>query len=104
MSFELREITLHGHRVAYRMAGSGPPIILIHGITSSSATWDVVGPLLADRYTVLAPDLIGHGQSAKPRGDYSMGAFATGIRDLAVALGIGPATVVGQMRTEGLAP
>jgi pimeloyl-ACP methyl ester carboxylesterase len=103
MSFALQEITLHGHRVAFRMAGSGPPIILIHGITSSSATWDVVGPMLAERHTVLAPDLVGHGQSAKPRGDYSMGAFASGIRDLAVALDVGPATIVGHSLGGGVA-
>src|SRR5438477_310470 len=78
MSFELQETTLHGHRVAYRMAGSGPPVLLIHGVTSSSANWEVVGPMLARRHTVLAPDLLGHGASAKPRGDYSMGAFASG--------------------------
>jgi pimeloyl-ACP methyl ester carboxylesterase len=102
-SFELRETRLHGHRVAYRMEGSGPPIILIHGITSSSSTWDVVGPLLARKHTVLAPDLFGHGQSAKPRGDYSMGAFASGLRDLTVALELGPATVVGHSLGGGVA-
>ena len=62
---ELRELTLHGHRVAYRMAGSGSPVLLIHGVTSSSANWEVVGPMLARRHTVLAPDLLGHGASAK---------------------------------------
>jgi pimeloyl-ACP methyl ester carboxylesterase len=103
IDFELQEMTLHGHRVAYRMAGEGPPIILIHGITSSSANWRRVAPLLARHHTLIAPDLIGHGQSAKPRGDYSMGAFASGIRDLAVALGIGPATVVGHSLGGGVA-
>jgi pimeloyl-ACP methyl ester carboxylesterase len=101
--FELQETTLHGHRVAYRLAGEGPPIILIHGVTSSSANWRRVAPILARHHTVLAPDLIGHGQSAKPRGDYSMGAFASGIRDLSVALGIGPATVVGHSLGGGVA-
>ncbi len=67
MRFELRETTIHGHRVAYRLAGSGPPIVLIHGITSSSVVWELVGPQLACHHTVLAPDLLGHGQSAKPR-------------------------------------
>jgi pimeloyl-ACP methyl ester carboxylesterase len=103
MSFELQETTIHGHRVAYRLAGSGPPIILIHGITSSSVNWSTVGPMLARDYTVLAPDLVGHGQSAKPRGDYSMGAFASGIRDLTVALDLGPATVVGHSLGGGVA-
>jgi pimeloyl-ACP methyl ester carboxylesterase len=103
MSFELQETTIHGHRVAYRLAGSGPPIVLIHGITSSSVVWELVGPQLARHHTVLAPDLLGHGQSAKPRGDYSMGAFASGIRDLVLWLGLGPVTVVGHSLGGGVA-
>ena len=103
MSFELQETTIHGHRVAYRLAGSGPPIVLIHGITSSSVVWELVGPQLARDHTVLAPDLLGHGQSAKPRGDYSMGAFASGIRDLVLWLGLGPVTVVGHSLGGGVA-
>ena len=101
--FSLTEKKLHGHRVAYRLAGSGPPIILIHGITSSSQTWERVAPYLARQHTVLAPDLLGHGMSAKPRGDYSMGAFASGVRDLALALDLGPATVVGHSLGGGVA-
>jgi pimeloyl-ACP methyl ester carboxylesterase len=93
--FELKEITLHGHNVAYREAGEGPVIVLVHGITSTSATWERVMPYLADRYTVVAPDLLGHGKSAKPRGDYSLGAYASGIRDLLIALGHDRATFVG---------
>jgi pimeloyl-ACP methyl ester carboxylesterase len=93
--FELKELTLHGHRVAYRSAGSGPAIVLVHGITSTSATWERVMPYLAARFTVIAPDLLGHGQSAKPRGDYSLGAYASGVRDLMVTLGHESATFVG---------
>jgi pimeloyl-ACP methyl ester carboxylesterase len=93
--FELKEIELHGHRVAYRCAGSGPAIVLVHGITSTSATWEQVMPYLATRFTVIAPDLIGHGESAKPRGDYSLGAYASGVRDLTVTLGHESATFVG---------
>jgi pimeloyl-ACP methyl ester carboxylesterase len=93
--FELKELTLHGHRVAYRSAGSGPAIVLVHGITSTSATWERVMPYLATRFTVIAPDLLGHGQSAKPRGDYSLGAYASGVRDLMVTLGHESATFVG---------
>ncbi len=103
MSFDLQETTIHGHRVAYRLAGSGPPIVLIHGVTASSVVWDLVGPQLARNHTVLAPDLLGHGQSAKPRGDYSMGAFASGIRDLVLSLGLGPVTVVGHSLGGGVA-
>ena len=67
---ELQETLLHGHRVAYRCAGSGPVIVLVHGITSTSATWERVMPYLADRFTVIAPDLFGHGESVTHRGDY----------------------------------
>ena len=100
---ELQETFLHGHRVAYRAAGSGPVIVLVHGITSTSATWERVMPYLAERYTVIAPDLLGHGESAKPRGDYSLGAFASGIRDLLVALGHDRATFVGHSLGGGVA-
>jgi pimeloyl-ACP methyl ester carboxylesterase len=99
-----REITLHGHRVAYREAGdSGPVLLLIHGITGNACQWDDVIPLLAQHYRVIAPDLLGHGQSAKPRGDYSLGAYAAGIRDLIVALGHRRATVVGHSLGGGIA-
>src|SRR5437764_12508033 len=74
------EIVLHGHRVSYRQAGWGPVVVLIHGITGSSVTWEEVIEPLAERYTVIAPDLIGHGESAKPKGDYSLGAHASGVR------------------------
>ena len=93
--FELKEIELHGHRVAYRCAGRGPAIVLVHGITSTSATWERVMPYLATRFTVIAPDLLGHGGSAKPSGDYSLGAYASGVRDMMVTLGHERATFVG---------
>src|SRR5438270_8938876 len=98
------EIVLHGHRVSYRTAGDGGPVVLlIHGITGCAAQWDKVIPLLAERYTVVAPDLLGHGQSAKPRGDYSLGAYAVGVRDLLVTLGHRRATVVGHSLGGGVA-
>jgi pimeloyl-ACP methyl ester carboxylesterase len=93
--FEIKEVELHGHRVAYRGAGDGPAIVLVHGITSTSATWEQLMPYLATRFTVIAPDLLGHGESAKPRGDYSLGAYASGVRDLMVTLGHESATFVG---------
>jgi pimeloyl-ACP methyl ester carboxylesterase len=99
----VEEITLHGHRVSYRRDGWGPPILLIHGVTGSSETWDDVIPFLSDRYTVIAPDLLGHGKSAKPRGDYSLGAYASGIRDLLRAIGHDSATVVGHSLGGGVA-
>ena len=100
---ELKEIVLHGHRVAYREAGSGPVVALVHGITSTSASWEHVIPELAERYTVVAPDLLGHGESAKPRGDYSLGAYASGVRDLLVLLGHERATFVGHSLGGGVA-
>jgi len=97
------EILLHGHRVTYRAAGRGPVVVLIHGITGSSQQWDEVIDLLSDRFSVLAPDLLGHGRSAKPRGDYSLGAYAVSVRDLLIALGHRRATVVGHSLGGGIA-
>jgi len=99
----LRRLTLHGERIAYRQAGEGPVVLLIHGITSDSSAWARVLPYLARGHTVLAPDLMGHGGSAKPRGDYSLGAHASGLRDLMVALGHERATFVGHSLGGGIA-
>ena len=100
---DVREISLHGNRVSYRAGGDGPLLVLIHGITSSSASWEAVLPALAERYTVLAPDLLGHGQSDKPAGDYSLGSHACIVRDLMLALGHGPGTIVGHSLGGGIA-
>jgi pimeloyl-ACP methyl ester carboxylesterase len=89
--------------VIYRIAGSGPPVVLIHGMVNSSRHWEAVALRLADAYTVIAPDLIGHGDSATPRGDYSLGAHAASIRDLLAAIGIERATVVGHSLGGGVA-
>jgi pimeloyl-ACP methyl ester carboxylesterase len=95
-------MTLHGHRVAYRQAGSGPVIVLVHGITSNSGTWIRVMPYLARHFTVIAPDLAGHGESAKPKGDYSLGAHASIVRDLLLALGHAHASFVGHSLGGGI--
>jgi pimeloyl-ACP methyl ester carboxylesterase len=99
------EITLHGHRVVYRVAGDPalPVLLLIHGITSSSATWDKVIPELAEHAYVIAPDLLGHGDSDKPRADYSLGGFASGLRDLLEYLEHDRVTVVGHSLGGGVA-
>lgn len=102
-AFALRHLTISGQQVAYRLAGQGPAIVLIHGVASSSATWRLVGPHLAQHNTVLAVDLLGHGESSKPRGDYSLGAQASGIRDVMVTLGIERATFVGHSFGGGIA-
>jgi pimeloyl-ACP methyl ester carboxylesterase len=101
--FEEWEIALHGRRVIYRITGSGPPVVLIHGMLNSSRHWQAVAERLAGRYTVVAPDLIGHGDSAAPRGDYSLGAHAASIRDLLAAIGIDRATIVGHSLGGGVA-
>lgn len=85
------------------MAGTGPPVVLIHGMVNSSRHWRQVALRLADRYTVIAPDLIGHGDSATPRGDYSLGAHASSIRDLLAVLGIERASIVGHSLGGGVA-
>ena len=100
---DVKYVELHGERVAYRDAGSGEVVVLIHGMGGSSATWQALTPLLAKRYRIIAPDLLGHGQSAKPRTDYSLGAFAAGLRDLLDELGISRATIVGHSLGGGVA-
>src|SRR5215208_655748 len=100
---DCHEITLHGHKVFYRAGGEGPLLVLIHGITSSSASWEPALPLLSEHFTILAPDLLGHGDSAKPTGDYSLGAYACLVRDLMLALGHERATIVGHSLGGGVA-
>src|SRR5436190_20273560 len=101
---ETSEITLHGNRVSYRSAGDGEEVVvLVHGITGSSETWAEVIPAVAEEFTGLAPALLGHAHSAKPRGDYSLGAYASGVRDLVAALGHDHATVVGHSLGGGVA-
>jgi pimeloyl-ACP methyl ester carboxylesterase len=101
--FEEWQIALHGRRAVYRIAGSGPPVVLIHGMLNSSSHWQSVALELARDHTVIAPDLIGHGDSAAPRGDYSLGAHAASIRDLIAAIGIERATIVGHSLGGGVA-
>jgi pimeloyl-ACP methyl ester carboxylesterase len=101
--FDEWQIDLHGHPAIYRIAGEGPPVVLIHGMVNSSRHWERVAERLASDYTVVAPDLIGHGDSATPRGDYSLGAHAASIRDLLTAIGIERATIVGHSLGGGVA-
>lgn len=107
-ALEKRTVQIHGHDVAYRFGGpdpaeGAPVLLLVHGMAGSSATWRDVAPALARDFTVIAPDLMGHGSSAKPRHDYSLGAFASGLRDLLVALRVPRATLVGQSLGGGVA-
>jgi pimeloyl-ACP methyl ester carboxylesterase len=95
--------TIHGYRRAFRVAGSGPAILLIHGIGDNSTTWNTVQSKLAQRFTVIAPDLLGHGKSDKPRADYSVAAYANGMRDLMSVLDIEHVTVIGHSLGGGVA-
>src|SRR5262249_61750374 len=95
--------TIHGYKRAYRIAGSGPAILLVHGIGDNSSTWDTVQTKLAQRFTVIAPDLLGHGQSDKPRADYSVAAYANGMRDLLAVLDVDRVTVIGHSLGGGVA-
>ena len=98
-------VKIHGHDVAYRSGGpaDAPVVVLVHGIAGSSSTWAPVMDRLADSYRVISPDLLGHGESAKPRGDYSLGAYACGIRDLLAVLDVDRATFVGHSLGGGIA-
>src|SRR5262249_53534482 len=100
---EVNYLELHGERIAYRDSGQGPAMLLIHGMAGSSRAWRAVLPRLSAHYRVVAPDLVGHGLSAKPRGDYSLGAFAVWLRDLLDELGINWVTLVGQSLGGGVA-
>jgi pimeloyl-ACP methyl ester carboxylesterase len=101
---ELQTLSIHGHRLGVYVAGEGPVVLLVHGMAGSSTTWRRVIPALTARFTVIAPDLIGHGASGKPRrGEYSLAAHANILRDLLHVLGHERATFVGQSLGGGIA-
>jgi pimeloyl-ACP methyl ester carboxylesterase len=98
--------SVHGNAVRYAEAGAdsgGPVVVLVHGIASRAAQWQEVMEELGESCHVIAPDLLGHGESAKPRGDYSLGAHACGIRDLVAALGHDRVSLVGHSLGGGIA-
>ncbi|MBJ7610462.1 MAG: alpha/beta fold hydrolase [Candidatus Dormibacteraeota bacterium] len=95
-------ISLHGQRMAYLEAGEGPAVLLVHGIAEAAWAWEAVIPALARTHRVIAPDLLGHGRSAKPRGDYSLGNQATLMRDLLISLDEDRATLVGHSLGGGI--
>jgi pimeloyl-ACP methyl ester carboxylesterase len=100
---EVEYLTIHGHRRAFVKTGTGPVLLLLHGLGDDHTSWEPVIEQLARRYTVIAPDLLGHGLSAKPRADYSVGGYANGMRDLLTVLGIDRVTVVGHSFGGGVA-
>ncbi len=99
----LQSVTIHGHRRAYVMAGEGPAILLLHGVGMDHCSWLPVIERLAPHYTVIAPDLLGHGRSDKPRADYSIAGYANAMRDLLAVLGVGSVTAVGHSLGGGIA-
>ncbi|MCW2762805.1 MAG: hsaD 3 [Marmoricola sp.] len=102
-AIELQRITIHGHERGYVRMGEGPALLLLHGLGCDHTTWSPVIQDLARHFTVIAPDLLGHGVSAKPRADYSVGGFANGMRDLLTVLNIDRVTVVGHSFGGGIA-
>lgn len=102
-SAPLSRVVIHGHEVGYRRSGTGEAVLLIHGLAGSSMTWRAVHAKLSMTHDVIAPDLLGHGESAKPMGDYSLGAFASGLRDFLAAIDVPSATVVGHSFGGGVA-
>jgi pimeloyl-ACP methyl ester carboxylesterase len=101
--FATEQVSIHGHRLSYRRGGAGPVLLLLHGIGDSSRAWIPAMRSLQRSYTVLAPDLPGHGNSSNPLGDYSLGSHASSMRDLLHLLNIERVTVVGQSFGGGVA-
>lgn len=100
---EVKTETLHGRSVTYAEAGDGPVLLLIHGIGGTFENWQEVVEPLSRHHKVIAPDLPGHGTSGPGPGDYSIGAFAAGLRDLLLTLGHKRGTVVGHSLGGGIA-
>lgn len=103
MSAAEQTITLHGHSIRYVQQGSGPVLLLIHGMAGALETWRSVVQPLARHATVLAVDLPGHGSSSPAGGDYSLGSLATFLRDVLMALGHERVTLVGHSLGGGIA-
>ncbi|KRC48701.1 MULTISPECIES: alpha/beta fold hydrolase [unclassified Nocardioides] len=100
---DVQYVTLHGKKRAFVVKGSGPALLLLHGLACDHTTWSPVIDELAKKYTVIAPDLLGHGVSDKPRADYTLGGYANAMRDLLTVLGIDKVTVVGHSFGGGVA-
>ncbi len=102
-AMEPKTAKLHGRTLTYTEVGTGPVLLLIHGMGGSYENWGAVIDPLARHHTIVAPDLPGHGRSATGAGDYSLGAFAASLRDLLISLGHDSATLVGHSLGGGIA-
>lgn len=100
---EVQTVKVHGHTRAFVRVGTGPALVLLHGIGHDHRTWESVLRPLSRHFTVIAPDLLGHGKSDAPRADYSIGGYANGLRDLLAVNGITSATIVGNSLGGGIA-
>jgi pimeloyl-ACP methyl ester carboxylesterase len=95
--------TLHGHELSYVDVGTGSAVLFVHGLLGSHQHWRHLIRTLAADHRLIAPDLFGHGASAKPLGDYSLGSHAATLRDLLDRLGIEKVTLVGHSLGGGIA-
>jgi pimeloyl-ACP methyl ester carboxylesterase len=90
-----RSVEIDGAKLHYMTAGHGTPLILLHGYAETSLMWKPIIPVLAQRFTVIAPDLPGIGDSGIPKDGLDMKSAAIRIHDLAKSLGVQKAEVVG---------
>jgi pimeloyl-ACP methyl ester carboxylesterase len=102
-AMESNTVSLHGRPLNYVEVGSGPLLLLVHGMAGTYESWQTVIEPLARRHTVIALDLPGHGASAPAGGDYSLGSLAASLRDLLITLGHDHATLVGHSLGGGIA-
>lgn len=94
---------LNGHELHYVHGGDGPPLVFLHGVLGSHQVWARLAEEMSGTHHVVAPDLFGHGMSAKPMGDYSLGGHAGVVRDLLDSLGLREVTLVGHSLGGGIA-
>jgi pimeloyl-ACP methyl ester carboxylesterase len=95
VAVEAQSVEIDGLPIRYLAAGEGPPLVLLHGAGDNSLDWRWVLPALARKHRVYAPDLPGSPDSARPAADYSPAFFERFVAAFVDALGIGPATFVG---------
>lgn len=90
-----RQVKVDGVRLNVVEAGDGPGLVLLHGLSATHANWEHTLAAFADRWHVVAPDLPGHGDSAKPDAPYTLDFYAGVVRSLGRALGLEDAVVIG---------
>ena len=91
---------VNGVRLHYRIAGTGSPVVLLHGYTQTGHMWHPILPSLAERHTVIVPDLRGAGGSAKPDAGYDKKTLAADIQALTASLGFDRVRIAGKNQKE----